>query len=125
MDLDELSAPASSRAWPAAAAGELDEAALRLVASTVTSGSGRARVLFLAANPADTGRLALERELREIKAVVRQSALRDRLELFSEWAVRPGDLQEHLLRYRPALVHFSGHGGGVAVGRARAGSRDL
>jgi hypothetical protein len=24
--------------------------------------------------------------------------------------VRTGDLQEHLLRYRPTIVHFSGHG---------------
>ena len=33
----------------------------------------------------------------------------DQLELFSVWAVRAGDLQAALLRYKPDIVHFSGH----------------
>jgi hypothetical protein len=68
------------------------------------------RVLFLAANPVGTTPLGLDEELREITAKVRAAKYRDALEVRSEWAVRPGDLQQALLEYRPHVVHFSGHG---------------
>jgi hypothetical protein len=70
------------------------------------------RVLFLGANPSDTTRLALGREVREIEQRLRAAppdGLRH-LELHQEWAVRTVDLQASLLRHRPTIVHFSGHG---------------
>lgn len=67
-------------------------------------------LLFLAANPSDTVRLRLDEEVRAIDAAMRQGAFRDRFDLRSHWAVRVEDLHELLLRYRPAIVHFSGHG---------------
>src|SRR4051812_42051479 len=68
------------------------------------------RVLFLAANPAGTTQLGLDEEIREITAKLRAAKYRDALAVRSEWAVRPGDLQQALLEYRPHVVHFSGHG---------------
>jgi len=68
------------------------------------------RILVLAANPKDVIRLRLEEEIRDIDEALRMAEYRDRFELVQQWAVRVKDLQRHLLRYRPDMVHFSGHG---------------
>jgi hypothetical protein len=73
-------------------------------------------LLFLAANPMDTGKLRLDEEVREIEAGLRRSQYRDRFELKQQWAVRPVDLRRALLDCKPQIVHFSGHG----VGRSTA-----
>ncbi len=70
----------------------------------------RMKILFLAANPSDTGRLALDQEIRGIRERLQMSELRDRFELVSAWAVRAGDLRQELLAHKPAIVHFAGHG---------------
>lgn len=71
------------------------------------------RILFLGANPSDTTRLALGREVREITRRLRSSGQAERFEFVQEWAVRVSDLHEALLRHRPQIVHFSGHGQGA------------
>lgn len=68
------------------------------------------RILFLAANPIDTVPLRLDEEMRAIDRALREAQFRDRFEIEQQWAVRIGDLQEALLRFRPDIVHFSGHG---------------
>jgi hypothetical protein len=69
------------------------------------------KILFLAANPVDaTYRLRLDKEIREIETKIQIGSNRDSFELISQWALRPNDLQEALLKYRPQIVHFSGHG---------------
>ncbi len=70
----------------------------------------RMKILFLAANPSDTGRLALDKEIRGIRERLQMAELRDRFELVSAWAVRAGDLRQELLTHKPAIVHFAGHG---------------
>jgi hypothetical protein len=72
--------------------------------------SPSATLLFLGANPSDTTRLALDREVREIGDRLRASEHRDAFRIEQAWAVRPADLQSCLLRHRPTIVHFSGHG---------------
>lgn len=67
-------------------------------------------ILFWASNPIDTDRLRLDEEVRTIDERLRASDFRDRFDLQQQWAVRIGDLSEGLLRHRPAIVHFSGHG---------------
>ncbi|HEX6869114.1 MAG TPA: CHAT domain-containing protein [Candidatus Limnocylindrales bacterium] len=68
------------------------------------------RILFLAANPVDGEPLRLDEEMRAIDRALREAEYRDRFEVEQRWAVRIGDLQEALLRVRPDIVHFSGHG---------------
>ncbi len=69
------------------------------------------RILFLAANPKDTLPLRLDEEVKAIDdALLQRSEFRDRFELVQQWAVGVSDLQGHLLRYNPDIVHFSGHG---------------
>ena len=67
-------------------------------------------ILFLAANPLGTNRLALDREARAIQAELDRSGFRDRFELVTRWAAEPLDLLRELRRLKPTVVHFSGHG---------------
>lgn len=67
------------------------------------------RILFLTSNPTDTSRLRLDEEIRSIDQAPRQSEFRDRFDLRQCWAVRVTDIQGHLLRYNPHVVHFGGH----------------
>ncbi len=73
------------------------------------------KVLFLAANPQSTNRLALDEEIRSVVQTMRASQYRDTLELLSAWAVRPNDLLQLLNENRPDIVHFSGHGIGEGI----------
>jgi CHAT domain len=67
-------------------------------------------ILLFAANPHGTGQLSLDEEARQIDHKIREADHRDVVDLITKWAVRPDDLLHHLNRYRPQVVHFSGHG---------------
>lgn len=77
------------------------------------------KILFLAANPVDVvTRLRSDEEFREISHKIHSGPLGDQFELVPGLAVRPGDLQAALLRHKPDIVHFSGHGspsGGIIL----------
>jgi hypothetical protein len=69
------------------------------------------KILFLVANPVDTGRLRrVEEEIRGIQDALRQVEFRNEFDVVPEWAVRVKDIQKLFLRHRPNIVHFSGHG---------------
>ncbi|MEI6063851.1 MAG: AAA-like domain-containing protein [Pseudanabaena sp. ELA748] len=70
------------------------------------------KVLILAANPLETPRLRLEKEVEEIRTTLQLSPNRDHFEIESRGAVSPQDLQQHLFNLKPQILHFSGHGGG-------------
>jgi hypothetical protein len=78
-------------------------------------------ILFLAANPSDTDRLALDREARAIEVELERGRWRDCFEFVTRWAAEPLDLLRELRRLRPTVVQFSGHGGRRAAG-AQQGS---
>ena len=67
------------------------------------------KVLFLAANPLGTSKLALDEEMRLIEEKIYASEHRNQLDLVPVLAARPDDLLQSLNRYRPQIVHFSGH----------------
>ena len=67
-------------------------------------------MLFLVSNPCKQDRLALDEECREVAARIRSADHRDAIELIPAWAVRTDELQPLLMRHRPHIVHFSGHG---------------
>jgi hypothetical protein len=69
-------------------------------------------ILFLAANPKDTGRLRLDQELRDIAEGLQRSQKRDHFNLEQRLAVRPRDIQRAMLDVGPQIIHFSGHGAG-------------
>jgi len=70
----------------------------------------RITILFLAANPHDTSRLNLDEEIRAIDAALQKAPHRKRFRVEQHWAVRSTELDDFLLRHRPQIVHFSGHG---------------
>ncbi|MBD2358582.1 CHAT domain-containing protein [Tolypothrix sp. FACHB-123] len=67
-------------------------------------------ILILAANPKGTSKLRLEEEVRDIEEGLRQSSGRDQFLLKAELALRPRDMYRALLRDKPKVVHFCGHG---------------
>ena len=68
------------------------------------------KILFLAANPTDTSPLRLGEEVRQIDEKIAYGSVRDSFELLQHHALRTSDLQRVLLKHRPHIVHFSGHG---------------
>ncbi|HEX7842251.1 MAG TPA: CHAT domain-containing protein [Kofleriaceae bacterium] len=82
-------------------------------------------ILFLAANPHDTGRLALDREARSIHLELKRSGYRERFEFVTRWAAEPLDLLRELRELKPTVVHFSGHGAPPAATVAPAQGRDV
>ncbi|MBB2693284.1 UNVERIFIED_ORG: hypothetical protein GGI63_004161 [Rhizobium esperanzae] len=66
------------------------------------------KILMLSATPENEERLRVDEENREIKRQIRENG--GTLDIGSEFAVKVSDLQGHLLREKPAVLHFSGHG---------------
>lgn len=78
--------------------------------STINSKLPIVTILFLASNPSDTMRLRLDVEARNIDDAIRYSQHRDRIVIKQQWATRVSDVQRAILRYKPNIIHFSGHG---------------
>jgi hypothetical protein len=67
-------------------------------------------ILFLSATPFDQDVLQIFREIRIVDEQIQATEFRDRIKLTSQGAVRARDVRRNLLRFRPHIVHFSGHG---------------
>jgi hypothetical protein len=72
------------------------------------------KILFLASNPTDIGRIRVDKELREVDERISMGSHRDQFELIPHFAVRPRDLRRGLLKHTPQILHFSGHGSTTA-----------
>jgi hypothetical protein len=68
----------------------------------------RLRILMLGA--ASDGDLRVGREQKRIRAAVQSALHRDAIEMDPRPAATPGDLLDGLTKFRPHIVHFSGHG---------------
>ncbi|WP_051679779.1 CHAT domain-containing protein [Pseudorhizobium marinum] len=69
------------------------------------------KVLFLAANPLDEGRLKIDQEASDLKeqlALVRDTKIA--VDVEHAWAIRTDQLQREVLNAKPDVLHFSGHG---------------
>lgn len=67
-------------------------------------------VLFIASNPLDQSKLALDEEIRSIEHKIKLSEYRNAVQLKSIWATRPDDLLQAMNEHEPTIIHFSGHG---------------
>src|SRR6185295_4195919 len=72
--------------------------------------SNKIKILYLAANPIDTGHLQLQEEARDLEERIRQGPHREAFAVIHFLAVRPRDLLRGLQEVRPHILHFSGHG---------------
>jgi len=70
----------------------------------------KTKILFLSANPMDSNRLRLDKEISQIDKQLQMAQLRNSFELIQKWALSPAELQQVLLDHNPDIVHFSGHG---------------
>lgn len=67
------------------------------------------KLLIIASRPKDAPRIRIEREVREICAILRNArSVQFVVEVL--WAARIEDVGRALLEFEPQLVHFSGHG---------------
>lgn len=69
------------------------------------------RLTILSANPQNTSRLRIDKEIREIKEGLKRSKKRAEYKIVEHEAVRMRDLRRAMLDDEPHIVHFSGHGG--------------
>ncbi len=74
-----------------------------------TTGSAK-KILILSANPRDTARLRLDKEIREIQERLKRAKYGRQFTVQQATAVRICDLQQELLEHEPHIVHFCGHG---------------
>jgi len=70
--------------------------------------NGMKTILFLASNPTNEAKLELEKEFTRIFSSLQEGVIKYNLK--TEWAVTPQDLQKAMLKHKPNIVHFSGHG---------------
>ncbi len=71
------------------------------------------KILILESNPRKD--LNLDQEINSLKKVLEQSINRQDLKVEVKRAVRPEDLQGLLLKHKPHIVHFCGHGTGQGL----------
>ena len=69
-------------------------------------------ILYVAANPRGTDKLALDRECEALEHELRLTADRDCFEFHSKWVVGVHQLMRALNEISPTILHFSGHGTG-------------
>ncbi len=72
------------------------------------------KVLLLSANPIDSP-LNIDEEFRAIDQKIRSSEHRDHVDLMKHGAVRLEDVAGLLMRHKPHVVHFSGHGAASGI----------
>jgi Effector-associated domain 11/CHAT domain len=75
---------------------------------TIIATPNNKKILFLASNPSNTGKLQLDKEFRQVYQSVQEGSLG--YEVVVEWAVTPNDLQRVVLKHKPGIIHFAGHG---------------
>jgi hypothetical protein len=73
------------------------------------SNDNQIRILFLTAEPIDSARLRLGRELEDIKERLRLANLQQ-IFVLERRSARPQDISQAIQDFKPNIVHFSGHG---------------
>lgn len=68
------------------------------------------KVLFASANPNDSDRIRVDKELRELDKTLQSLKNRDRIDLISKGAIEFKEFAKTILEFEPNIVHFSGHG---------------
>ncbi|MGI2901791.1 AAA-like domain-containing protein [Tolypothrix sp. VBCCA 56010] len=74
------------------------------------SNDSQIRILFLTAEPTDSVRLRLGRELEDIKERLRLANPQQIFVLEERRSARPKDISQAIHDFQPNIVHFSGHG---------------
>jgi Effector-associated domain 11/CHAT domain len=89
-----------------------------IIPTTPVAGAISNKILFLASNPVNTDKLELELEFVKLHSSLQDGNIP--FDLRSEWAVTPQELQGAMLKQKPRMLHFSGHGAGKGGSGTRA-----
>jgi hypothetical protein len=84
-------------------------------ARTPPAPASRSVLLFLAANPSGTTRLALDEECAAIERELRLTPGRDAFDFRSKWDVSVDDMMRCFNEWGPWIIHFSGHGSSAGL----------
>lgn len=68
------------------------------------------KILFLAANPPGIAKLDLEKEAKLVEKKLKEGEFGDLFDIRIIWHTCLDDIERELIRYRPTVLHFSGHG---------------
>jgi GTPase SAR1 family protein len=85
----------------------VDDTKSRDVEDAIWDSSKSLKVLFLASNPGDTGKLALNKEFSKMVQVMQDN---DSVKIHSKFAVSIEEMNDGIIDNKPVIVHFSGHG---------------
>ncbi len=96
-------------AWPLPGGGQ-SVPAKTPAASNPISSAKLTTILFMAATPLDQEQLRIGVEVNAVDAALREASHRDQFDLVQHHATRVTDIQKLLLRHKPDIVHFAGHG---------------
>lgn len=80
-------------------------------APTAALHSGKNTILFLSANPQND--LVLDKEMRLVDRAIQRASRRDKFSLEMQPDLHLKDIQGHLQRFQPHIIHFAGHGDGA------------
>ncbi|MEN9609722.1 MAG: hypothetical protein RLZZ628_536 [Bacteroidota bacterium] len=80
------------------------------------------KLLFLGANPPGTRELRIRDEHSRIMEKLAEDKRQDEYQVLTEFYARASDWQEILIRDKPNIIHFSGHGTNQGLGHASDGS---
>lgn len=85
------------------------------------------KILIISANPFGTDRLRISAEIRDIKECLERSSNKNKYCIETCEAARKEDVRRRMLRYKPNIVHFCGHGGrkGVLVFEDTQGNPEI
>jgi hypothetical protein len=73
--------------------------------------TNKIKILFLAADPKNYGRLRLGEECSRIESEIKLRSNQGSIEVISKWAVTTRELLWAIDKHKPDIVHFSGHAG--------------
>jgi CHAT domain len=80
------------------------------------------KLLFLGANPPGTRELRIRDEHSRIMEKLAADKRQEEYQVLTEFYARASDWQEILIRDKPNIIHFSGHGTDQGLGHASDGS---
>lgn len=92
---------------------------------------GITKILFLASNPSNTARLQLTTEHSRVSSKLQEAPQPEKFPLKFRQAVTPSEFAQYLVKEKPDIVHFSGHGDRKkpdvqqVMSESRAGRPDL
>ena len=111
--LDKLSTKRKPSGSPLANFSKGLKSPSRLIKRAAGHVASKLRIAFLSTNP--DGDLRTDVEVRDVQLALTRAKFRDQVDVRHIPAARLSDLLAELNDFRPAVVHFSGHGGGEAI----------